>query len=88
MLIVSHFAMAVQGVLYSPYFRFSFWHLAIVAVWTPHNDVIDYLFEMMPKYSMLSDYMTDIGYGTFWLSIFQSGWLTFLWSRKSNQSLS
>lgn len=88
MLIASHFAMAVQGVLYSPYFRFSFWHLAIAAVWTLHNDVIDYLFDMMPQYSMLSDYMTDIGYGTFWLSIFQLGLLTFSWSRKSKQSLS
>ncbi|MCY8465406.1 DUF1405 domain-containing protein [Bacillus atrophaeus] len=70
MLIGSHFAMAVQAVLYSPYFRFRLWHLVLAAIWTLHNDVIDYLFGMMPQYSMLSDYMTYIGYATFWLSLF------------------
>lgn len=70
MLIGSHFAMAVQGVLYSPYFRFKLWHLVLAAIWTLHNDVIDYLFGMMPQYSMLSDYMKYIGYATFWLSLF------------------
>ncbi|MED1017998.1 DUF1405 domain-containing protein [Bacillus atrophaeus] len=70
MLIGSHFAMAVQGALYSPYFRFRLWHLVLAAIWTLHNDVIDYLFGMMPQYSMLSDYMTYIGYATFWLSLF------------------
>ncbi|WP_343310661.1 DUF1405 domain-containing protein [Bacillus atrophaeus] len=70
MLIGSHFAMAVQGALYSPYFRFRLWHLVLAAIWTLHNDVIDYLFGMMPQYSMLSNYMTYIGYATFWLSLF------------------
>ncbi|MBL3614027.1 DUF1405 domain-containing protein, partial [Bacillus sp. RHFS18] len=42
-------------------------------VWTLHNDVIDYLFGMMPRYSMLNDYMQVIGYATFWLSIFSLG---------------
>ncbi|WP_039074306.1 MULTISPECIES: DUF1405 domain-containing protein [Bacillus] len=87
MLIASHFAMAVQGVLYSPYYRFSIWHLAIAAVWTLHNDVIDYLFDMMPQYSMLSDYMTDIGYGTFWLSIFSIGLAYFLVVSKKQRKL-
>ncbi|NTU25337.1 DUF1405 domain-containing protein [Bacillus tequilensis] len=87
MLIASHFAMAVQSVLYSPYFRFSFWHLAIAAVWTLHNDAIDYLFNMMPQYSMLSDYMTDIGYGTFWLSIFSIGLAYFLVVSKKQTKL-
>ncbi|KIL33211.1 DUF1405 domain-containing protein [Bacillus subtilis] len=87
MLIASHFAMAVQGVLYSPYFRFSFWHLAIAAVWTLHNDVIDYLFDMMPQYSMLSDYMTGIGYGTFWLSIFSIALAYFLVVSKKQTKL-
>ncbi|MCI4136146.1 DUF1405 domain-containing protein [Bacillus vallismortis] len=87
MLIASHFAMAVQGVLYSPYYRFSIGHLAIAAVWTLHNDVIDYLFDMMPQYSMLSDYMTDIGYGTFWLSIFSIGLAYFLVVSKKQRKL-
>ncbi|MCP6681279.1 DUF1405 domain-containing protein [Bacillus nakamurai] len=78
MLIASHFAMAVQGVLYSPYFRFRLWHLAAAAVWTLHNDAIDYLFGMMPRYSMLSAYTHEIGYATFWLSIFSLGLAYFL----------
>ncbi|KUP42134.1 DUF1405 domain-containing protein [Bacillus halotolerans] len=87
MLIASHFAMAVQGVLYSPYFRFSLCHLVIAAVWTLHNDVIDYLFGMMPQYSMLSEYMTDIGYGTFWLSIFSIGLAFYLVISKKQTKL-
>ncbi|MCY7816698.1 DUF1405 domain-containing protein [Bacillus haynesii] len=73
MLIASHFAMAVQGVLYAPHYRFKGWHLALAAVWTLHNDVIDYLFGMMPNYSMLDQYMPQIGYFTFWLSIASIG---------------
>lgn len=69
MLIASHFAMAVQGVLYSSLYRFSFIHIAIAAVWTLHNDVIDYVYGQMPIYHDLMDHMEDIGYFTFWLSI-------------------
>lgn len=69
MLIASHFAMAVQGLLYSPYYRFKGWHLAIAAIWTLHNDIIDYLFNMMPRYGVLDLYSVNIGYFTFWLSI-------------------
>lgn len=70
MLIVSHGAMAVQGVLYSPYYRFKLWHLVAAGVWTLHNDVIDYVFNMMPWYGSLMKYLPQIGYFTFWLSIF------------------
>lgn len=69
MLILSHFAMAVQGILYSPFYRFKWWHLIIAAVWTLHNDIIDYVFYMMPRYHMLNDYTAKIGYFTFWLSV-------------------
>ncbi|MDQ0225122.1 hypothetical protein CHH83_14640 [Bacillus sp. 7586-K] len=69
MLIASHFAMAVQGILYAPYYRFKLKHLLIAAVWTLHNDVIDYVFGMMPRYGTLNDYMSQIGYFTFWLSM-------------------
>lgn len=69
MLIVSHFAMAVEGVLYAPYYRFKLWHLMIAGIWTLHNDFIDYVFGMMPNYSVLMDYLPQIGYFTFWLSI-------------------
>lgn len=69
MLIGSHFLMAVQGVLFSPYYRIKPWHLIVTAIWTLHNDIIDYVFFMMPRYQMLSDFTPQIGYFTFWLSI-------------------
>ncbi|MBN8202792.1 DUF1405 domain-containing protein (plasmid) [Cytobacillus firmus] len=69
MLILSHAAMAIQGLLYAPYYRIKFWHLVVAAIWTLHNDVIDYVFSMMPWYGVLSTYMPQIGYFTFWLSI-------------------
>ncbi|MCP8616686.1 DUF1405 domain-containing protein [Salirhabdus salicampi] len=69
MLIVSHGAMAVQGFMYSPFYRIEMRHLFVAAIWTLHNDVIDYVFEMMPVYYHLANYMKQIGYFTFWLSI-------------------
>jgi len=69
MLVVSHFAMALQAVLYMPKYKFTWIHLLIAAIWTLHNDVIDYVFGQMPIYSSLSDYSNQIGYFTFWLSI-------------------
>ncbi|MDQ0218974.1 DUF1405 domain-containing protein [Peribacillus cavernae] len=69
MLIASHFAMAIQGILYSPFYRMKAWHLIAAAIWTIHNDIIDYVFNMMPRYSDLMLYMDRIGYFTFWLSI-------------------
>ncbi|WP_026560193.1 DUF1405 domain-containing protein [Bacillus sp. J37] len=73
MLIASHFGMAVQGLLYASYYRFKAWHLIVAAIWTLHNDVIDYVFEMMPRYSVLMDYLNEIGYMTFWLSLLSIG---------------
>lgn len=69
MLIVSHGAMAVQGLLYAPIYKFKLKHLIFAGVWTIHNDFIDYIFEMMPRYHSLDLYMNEIGYFTFWLSI-------------------
>lgn len=69
MLVVSHFAMALQAVLYIPMYKFKWIHLLIAAIWTLHNDVIDYVFGQMPIYSSLSEYTQTIGYFTFWLSI-------------------
>ncbi len=73
MLIASHFGMAIQGLLYAPYYRFKAWHLIVAAIWTLHNDVIDYVFGMMPRYSVLMDYLNEIGYMTFWLSCISLG---------------
>lgn len=70
MLMFSHGAMAVQGILYAPFYRFKVGHLIVTAIWTLHNDVIDYVYFMMPQYHMLNEYIPHIGYFTFWLSIF------------------
>lgn len=69
MLVVSHFAMALQAVLYIPFYKFKWVHVLLAAIWTLHNDVIDYVFGQMPIYRSLSDHTQTIGYFTFWLSI-------------------
>ncbi|MET0786006.1 MAG: DUF1405 domain-containing protein [Paenisporosarcina sp.] len=69
MLVVSHFAMALQAMLYIPFYKFKWIHVLIAAIWTLHNDVIDYVFGQMPIYRSLSEHTHSIGYFTFWLSI-------------------
>lgn len=69
MLILSHGGMAIQGLLYAPFYKIRMIHIVIAAIWTLHNDVIDYVFGMMPIYGSLTQYMNKIGYFTFWLSI-------------------
>lgn len=70
MLIVSHLGMAIQGLLYTPYYRIKPWHLILVAIWTLHNDVIDYIYNMHPWVaSSIQPYLQEIAYFTFWLSI-------------------
>src|SRR5690625_193518 len=70
MLMASHAAMALQGILYAPYYKIRLKHLTIAGIVLLHNDIIDYVFGMMPIYSSLTDYMNEIGYFTFWLSVF------------------
>jgi uncharacterized membrane protein YpjA len=69
MLVISHGMMAVEGILYMQKYRFTNIHIAIAAIWTLHNDVIDYVYGQMPTYSSLYKYANHIGYFTFWLSI-------------------
>ncbi|MBN8200267.1 MULTISPECIES: DUF1405 domain-containing protein [Bacillaceae] len=87
MLIFSHGAMAVQGVLYAPFYRFKVWHLVLTGIWTFHNDVIDYVFFMLPRYPILDLYTPQIGYFTFWLSIFSLGTAYYFALRKKRFSL-
>ncbi|WP_100331405.1 lipoprotein heptaprenylglyceryl N-acetyltransferase LhaT [Bacillus xiapuensis] len=70
MLMASHLGMAIQGLLYAPFYRIKRWHLAAAAIWTVHNEIIDYVFMQYPVYSQLNLYIQKIGYFTFWLSIF------------------
>lgn len=69
MLVGSHFAMAAQAVIYLSKYTFKLWHVGVAAVWTLHNDVIDYVFGQMPMYRDLEAYTNYIGYFTFWLSV-------------------
>lgn len=86
MLIASHFAMAVQGLLYSPLYRIKIWHLVLATIWTLHNDVIDYVLGMWPRYPVLGEYVPQIGYFTFWLSLL-SIFLTYYFGIKKNRLL-
>ncbi|TKC19703.1 DUF1405 domain-containing protein [Robertmurraya kyonggiensis] len=88
MLMISHGAMAVQGILYSPFYRFKLWHLVVTAIWTLHNDVIDYVFLMLPRYHMLDAYIPQIGYFTFWLSMASIGVAYYFVLRKNRFELS
>jgi uncharacterized membrane protein YpjA len=87
MLIFSHGAMAIQGLLFSPFYRIKWWHLIVAAIWTLHNDIIDYVFFMYPKYR-LDEYIPYIGYFTFWLSIFSLVLTYLLCLRKNRTQLS
>lgn len=69
MLMVSHAGMAIQGLLYIPHYKIKLRHLTVAGIVLLHNDIIDYVFGMMPIYSDLTKYMNEIGYFTFWLSI-------------------
>ncbi|MRI67965.1 DUF1405 domain-containing protein [Gracilibacillus thailandensis] len=69
MLIASHGAMAIQAFLYAPLYKIKLGHLAIASIWLLHNELIDYVYGMMPVYGSLADYQQHIGYFTFWLSI-------------------
>lgn len=73
MLMLSHGAMAVQGLLYAPFYRIKTWHLITAIIWTLHDVIIDYVFQQMPRYGVLDTYYQPIGYFTFWLSIVSIG---------------
>ncbi|MFC4617791.1 DUF1405 domain-containing protein [Camelliibacillus cellulosilyticus] len=83
MLIVSHACMAIEGLLYTPFFRLKPWHLAVAAIWLLHNEIIDYVFDMMPQYPPLEPYKHLIGYLTFWLSILTIALIYFICFRKN-----
>ncbi|EAF5412583.1 DUF1405 domain-containing protein [Listeria monocytogenes] len=68
-LILTHGFMAVEGILYAPFYRFRIGHFMIAAVWVFHNDVIDYVLGQMPIYMGLEKFSPEIGYVTFWLTV-------------------
>ncbi|TCP31625.1 putative membrane protein YpjA [Scopulibacillus darangshiensis] len=88
MLIFSHGCMAIEGLLYARFYRFKGWHLLIAAIWTVHNDFIDYIFGMAPWYPYLAANIQTIGYLTFWLSLISIGLVYLLAMRKNKLTLS
>ena len=84
MLIASHAGMAIQGLLYAPFYRIRLRHFTVAAIWILHNDIIDYVYEMMPIYGSLTKHMNEIGYFTFWLSIVTIFIAYYLTLRKEN----
>src|SRR5699024_12391222 len=56
MLIGSHLAMAIQGILYAPFYRLKLKHIAVAAIFLLHNEIIDYVYGMMPSYASLEIY--------------------------------
>jgi uncharacterized membrane protein YpjA len=87
MLIASHLAMAIQGLLYAPFYRIKLWHLIVTGIWTLHNDIIDYVFFMLPRYQVLDLFTPQIGYFTFWLSIVSIGLAYYFGIRKNRLNL-
>ncbi|HLS06604.1 MAG TPA: DUF1405 domain-containing protein [Bacillota bacterium] len=85
MLIASHAGMAIQGLLYTPFYNIKMRHFTVAAIWILHNDIIDYVYKMMPIYSSLTDYMNEIGYFTFWLSILTIIFVYFLTIHQQRQ---
>ncbi len=74
--------MAVEAVIYIAKYRFTYVHVIIAAIWTLHNDVIDYVYGQMPIYQVITKYPNHIGYFTFWLSIACIGIAYFAHNRK------
>lgn len=87
MLIISHAGMALQGLLYTPFYRIQLRHFTVASIWILHNDIIDYVYKMMPIYSSLTDYMNEIGYFTFWLSIFTIGLVYYLTIKRKDKTI-
>lgn len=85
MLVISHGGMAIQGLLYTPYYKIKLKHLTVAGIVLLHNDIIDYVYGMMPIYSDLSQYINEIGYFTFWLSIITIIVIYFLTIKRGNQ---
>jgi uncharacterized membrane protein YpjA len=69
MLMASHLIMAIQGIIYIPFYKINNRHFIFSAIILVHNEIVDYIFNIMPSYSVLSNYQDMIGYITFWLSI-------------------
>ncbi|WP_257351775.1 DUF1405 domain-containing protein [Pseudalkalibacillus decolorationis] len=87
MLILSHLGMAIEGLLYTPYYTIKRWHIYVAAIWVFHNEIIDYVYGMMPIYSVLDKYTVQIAYFTFWLSVWSVAIVYLLTIREGKREL-
>lgn len=70
MLLISHGGMALQALLFIPQYSFRLKHLALVAIWTLMNDLLDYSLDIFPWLSqLLHPYLPIIATLTVSLSI-------------------
>jgi uncharacterized membrane protein YpjA len=69
LLIFSHSCMAIEGLLFIPFYKIQPRHLAFASLVLIHNEIVDYVFHIMPWYPPLEPYEPYIGYITFWLSV-------------------
>lgn len=70
MLIVSHLGMALQAILYAPFFTYRHRELFIVAAWTLLNDFLDYRMDIHPwLHPDLEPFDHLVGYFTAMLSV-------------------
>lgn len=88
MLMASHFAMAMQGLVYAPFYRIKIWHIVVTALFTVHNEIIDYVYNMMPTYGTLNQFYQPIGYVTFWLSVLSIGIVYIIYKRQEYSGIS
>jgi uncharacterized membrane protein YpjA len=69
MLMISHFGMAVQALLYAPFFVYRYKDILIVSVWTLLNDALDYGLDIHPWLSPeVETYHSLVGWFTLLLS--------------------
>jgi uncharacterized membrane protein YpjA len=70
MLIVSHLGMALEAVLFAPFYTYGRKHVMIVAVWTLLNDALDYGLDIHP---WLSPYLEPFDHLVGWFTLLLSG---------------
>jgi uncharacterized membrane protein YpjA len=70
MLIISHLGMALQALIYAPFYSFGYRDIAIVSIWTLLNDALDYGLDIHPWLtSDLEIYDHLVGWFTLLLSL-------------------
>ncbi len=88
MLIFSHLGMAIEAILFYRFYQIKWTHLAVVAVWTLLNDLLDYTLEIHPwTTEAVERYHVQLGLLTFMLSIVCISFVAFLIHKQRRESL-